>query len=222
VKPAIGVLDGLRREDPSYLRNVLAVSAAQLSTLEKLGDLAFQDPVPITRDGLIIDGYARVVRARILGRTTILCIEYDRTEEEALRDLLRRHFGSNRLNAFCRILLAGELEPWFKKKALANQTAGGENKGSSKLMGADFYSGGNHVKEWAACSGSPGPTTMNTRRIPVCLNGYRPVRRVSIWVTLGSAFFSHIFPPSAGMSSLVGLRSKACGGRSNMRKAPRN
>jgi hypothetical protein len=133
---AIRRVDELRAH-PSYLRNGLAVSAAQLSALERLGDLAFQDPVPITRDGLIIDGYARVERARILGRTTILCIEYDRTEKEALRDLLRRHLGSNRLNAFCRILLARELEPWFKEKALANQHAGGENKGSSKLTEAE-------------------------------------------------------------------------------------
>jgi len=108
-----------------------------LSALTALDDQALEEPIVITRDGFIIDGYARVELARMLGRTTILCIEYDRTEEEALRDLLRRHLGSNRLNAFCRILLARELEPWFKKKALANQQAGGENKGSSKLTEAE-------------------------------------------------------------------------------------
>jgi hypothetical protein len=41
------------------------------------------------------------------------------------------------LSDFCRILLARELEPWFRKKALANQTAGGEKKGSSKLTEAE-------------------------------------------------------------------------------------
>jgi len=96
-----------------------------------------EEPIAITQDGLIIDGYARVEWARMLGRTTILCIEYDRTEDEALRDLLQRHRGSNRLNAFCRILLARELEPWFKNKAFANQTAGGKYKGSSKLTEAE-------------------------------------------------------------------------------------
>ena len=129
-------LDELRPH-PSYSRHGLAVSASQLSALTALDDRVSQEPIAITRDGLIIDGYARVERARMLGRTTILCIEYDLTEEEALRELLERHLGSNRLNDFCRILLARELEPWFKKKALANQTAGGENKGSSKLTEAE-------------------------------------------------------------------------------------
>jgi hypothetical protein len=125
---------------PSYSRHGLAVSASQLSALAALHDQTLEEPIAITQDGLIIDGYARVERARMLGRTSMLCIEYDRTEEEALRDLLQRHLGSNRLNAFCRILLARELEPWFKKKALANQIAGGENKVSSKLTEAERVS----------------------------------------------------------------------------------
>ena len=73
----------------------------------------------------------------MLRQATILCIEYDRTEEEALRDLLLRHLGSNRLNDYCRILLARGLEPWFRKKAIANQTAGGAKKGSSNLTEAE-------------------------------------------------------------------------------------
>jgi hypothetical protein len=73
----------------------------------------------------------------MLGRTTILCIEYDRTEEEALLDLIQKHLGSNRLNDFCRILLVQDLKPWLKEKALANQKAGGKNKGSSNLTEAD-------------------------------------------------------------------------------------
>lgn len=129
-------LDELRPH-PTYSRLGLAVSVSQLSALAALDGQALEEPIAITRDGLIIDGYARVERARMLGRTPILCIEYDRTEEEALRDLLQRHLGSNRLNDFCRILLARELGPWFTKKALENQQAGGANKGSSKLTEAE-------------------------------------------------------------------------------------
>lgn len=125
------------RPHPSYSRHRLAVSASQLSALAALNDQTLEEPIVITRDGLIIDGYARVEWARTQGRTTILCIEYDRTEEEALQDLLLRHRGSNRLNAFSRILLARELEPWLRKKALANQTTGGQDKGSSKLTEAE-------------------------------------------------------------------------------------
>jgi hypothetical protein len=129
-------LDELRLH-PSYSKHRLTVSASKLSALTALDDQALEEPIVITRDGLIIEGYARVELARMRGRTTILCIESDLTEEEALRELLRRHLGSKRLNAFRRILLARELELWFKKKALANQQAGGANKGSSKLTEAE-------------------------------------------------------------------------------------
>jgi hypothetical protein len=47
------------------------------------------------------------------------------------------HRRSNGLNAFSRILLALELEPWFSEKARANQRAGGQKKGSSNLTEVD-------------------------------------------------------------------------------------
>jgi hypothetical protein len=84
------------RPHPSYTRHGLSVSASQLSADEALDDQAAEEPIAITHDGLIIDGYARVKRAVMAGRKTILCVEYDLTEEEALRELLRRHLGSNR------------------------------------------------------------------------------------------------------------------------------
>jgi len=41
-----------------------------------------------------------------------------------------------------RILLALELEPWFKEKARSNLRAGGQNKGSSKLTEAESWMSG--------------------------------------------------------------------------------
>jgi hypothetical protein len=107
-----------------------------LSALADRGDVAFREPLAITRDGTILDGYARFELARLKARGTLPCIEYDLTDAEALRFLLERHRRSDGLNAFCRILLALELEPWFKEKARLNQRAGGQNKGSSKLTEA--------------------------------------------------------------------------------------
>jgi membrane protease YdiL (CAAX protease family) len=80
----------------------------------------------ITRNGAIIDGYCRWELARRQGRTTVACIEYDLTEEEALHWLLQRHRRVEGLNAFCRILLALDLEPWLKEQArVARAPAGG-------------------------------------------------------------------------------------------------
>jgi hypothetical protein len=59
------------------------------------------------------------------------------TEEEALLWLIQKHQRSSSINDFSRILLALELEPWFKARARSNQQAGGKMKGSSNLTEAD-------------------------------------------------------------------------------------
>ena len=125
------------RPHPSYVRHHVAVPASQLSPLAELGDLVFREPLLITRDGTILDGYARWGLARQQGRLTLPCIEYDLPESEALYWLLQKHRRSNGLNAFSRSLLALELEPWLKEQARSNQRAGSQNRGSSKLTKAD-------------------------------------------------------------------------------------
>jgi len=122
---------------PSYVQHHLTVPACKLSSLTERGDLAFREPLVITRDHTIVDGYARWELARLQGRATLPCIEYELTESEALHWLLQRHRRSDGLNAFSRILLALDLEAGFKEKARSNQQAGGQNKGSSKLTEAE-------------------------------------------------------------------------------------
>jgi hypothetical protein len=79
------------------------------------------------------DGYARWELARLKRRLALPCVEYELTEEEAIRWLLQKHHRSNGMNDFCRILLAIEIEPCLKAKALSNQQFGGRTKGSSNL-----------------------------------------------------------------------------------------
>jgi hypothetical protein len=122
---------------PAYARHHLGVSASKLSALVQVGDLAFREPIVISRTGTIIDGHARWELARRQGRSTLPCIEYVLSEEEALQWLIQRHGRSDYLNAFCRILLALELEPWLTEQARSHRRVGGENKGSSKLTEAD-------------------------------------------------------------------------------------
>src|SRR5215471_18365034 len=105
------------RPHPSYARHQLTVPASQLSAVAGRGERAFLEPLVITQDRTILDGYARVELARLRGRTTLRCIEYELTESEALRWLLHNNRRSNGLNDFTRILLALELEAWFREKA---------------------------------------------------------------------------------------------------------
>jgi hypothetical protein len=47
------------RQHPAYVELHLTASPAQLATIKRLGDVALRDPILVTRDGVIIDGYAR-------------------------------------------------------------------------------------------------------------------------------------------------------------------
>jgi hypothetical protein len=128
-------LDELRPH-PSYVRNHLRVSASKLSALAERRDQAFLEPLVITRDATILDGYDRWELAQLQERSSLPCIQFDLTESEALHWLIQTHRRSNGLNDFSRILLALELEPWFRENARSNQRAGGLNKGSSNLTEA--------------------------------------------------------------------------------------
>ena len=121
------------RPHPSYAHHKLSVDASKLSALSERGDVAFRDPIVITRDRIVIDGYARLELAKRKGIATLSCIERDLTSEEALEELIRTHRSSRGLTDFVRIELALDLEAHFREKARKNQEAGGKDKGSSIL-----------------------------------------------------------------------------------------
>jgi hypothetical protein len=108
-----------------------------LSALAARGDLAFRDPLIITCDRTVIDGYARWQLARHRGRVVLSCLEYQLSEDESLQWILERHQRQKGLSAFTRILLALDLEPSLQEKARANQRAGGQDKGRSILTQAE-------------------------------------------------------------------------------------
>jgi hypothetical protein len=125
------------RPHPSFVRHHLMVPLAKLSAVAGRGDIPYREPLVISQDLTILDGYAQWELARLQGRATLPCIEYELGEEEALRWLLQAHRRSNCLNDFSRILLALDLQPWFQEKARSNQRSGGQNRGSSRLTEAD-------------------------------------------------------------------------------------
>ncbi len=125
------------RPHPSYARHGLSVPTFKLAALEEQGELGFSQPLLITQDKFIIDGYARWELAKRKVRPTLNCTEYDLTSEEALEELIRKHRRSQGLNDFIRIELALDLESHFKDKAVLNRQAGGRLKGLSKLTGAE-------------------------------------------------------------------------------------
>jgi hypothetical protein len=125
------------KKHPVYVELQLAVAPPQLAALRSLGELAFKDPLLVTRQGVIIDGYARKEYADSLGISTLLCVELDVSDEEALRAILNKHRRSAGWNDYNRIRMASRLKEVVRRRARANQQAGGHFKGSSKLTEAN-------------------------------------------------------------------------------------
>jgi hypothetical protein len=76
---------------PSYAQLGVKIPASRLNELIDLGEDAFVFPLFVTSTGIVIDGYARLEIARLQGRETIMCVEFDIPEEEALRRLILCH-----------------------------------------------------------------------------------------------------------------------------------
>lgn len=124
------------RAHPSYVKHQLFVLPDRLAALAEASDTVFRRPITVTTSGIIIDGYARWELARRLGQETIVCLEYDLSDEEALSWLIQMHRPLTSLNGFCRSLLALDLEPSLQDAARANQRTGGQKKGLSILTEA--------------------------------------------------------------------------------------
>ena len=93
-------------------------------------------PLLTTRDGLILDGHTRWQLALQEGRFSVACIEYDLTGEQVLLLMLDQYRPADRLNAFCRIVMALALEPYWRAQARERQRQGGTEKLSSTLTKA--------------------------------------------------------------------------------------
>jgi hypothetical protein len=121
---------------PRYAQLGIKIPASRLNELLELGEDAFVFPLFVTSTGLVIDGYARLEVARLQGRATVMCVEFDIPEEEALRRLILCHRRLAGLPPFCRVGLSLPLAKSLKEKAIQHQQDGGKNKGSSKLTEA--------------------------------------------------------------------------------------
>lgn len=121
------------QQHPSLHKLKLVPSEERLLPLEKCGEAIFEQPVLITHENLIVDGYARWFLARRQHRETLRCFTSQLSQQDALRRILQNQIPQRRLNGYCRIMLALDLEPWFRDRARANQIAGGKWKGSSNL-----------------------------------------------------------------------------------------
>ncbi len=92
-----------------------------------------REPLLTTTAGIILDGHARWQVALDRQQPTLPCIEYDLTEDEALQIVIQRHRQSEGLNDFCRIVMALELEPYFRARSHRQRPTTGARTPSSNL-----------------------------------------------------------------------------------------
>jgi hypothetical protein len=59
---------------PHLLKHAAGYSTAEISALAERGESAYETPLTITQDGLVVAGYALWQLARLQKRTTIRCI----------------------------------------------------------------------------------------------------------------------------------------------------
>lgn len=156
------------RPHPAYESSGISISTAELSTLIGRGDIAFQEPLLITRERTIVEGYTRWELAKQQKRPTLPCIQYDLSEEEALVWLLHKLRPLRGINSFCRILLALGLEPSLKARAQVNQELGGLRKGSSNLTEAD------RLDVRAEVANAAGVSTGNINKVKQILANAQP------------------------------------------------
>ena len=122
---------------PGLVKYARGYSTQELSTLSDRGESVYADPITITHENVILEGYAVWQLAKLQNRATLTCIVRHMDHEESLLHLLDRNRGSKGLGDYVRILMALELEPWFKERAKSNQRVGGREKGSTQLAEAD-------------------------------------------------------------------------------------
>jgi hypothetical protein len=92
-----------------------------------------EEPIFVTRSGLILSGFGRWRVAISRQVPSINCVEYSFSDEDALQFMLSLQRRRNGWNSFIRIRLALKLEGPLRQRALTNMQMGGECKGLATL-----------------------------------------------------------------------------------------
>jgi len=120
---------------PAYVRHHLDVRADEIASLHRMKN-SLIEPIIVSSQLVVLDGYTRLKLAKHGGQTHIECLVYDLDEHETTRLFVQKHLPNSGYNAFVRILLALEIEPALREQARNNQQKGGKEKGLSRLTEA--------------------------------------------------------------------------------------
>jgi hypothetical protein len=121
------------RLHPIFLKLNLAGTLINFAVYGRKPHWSVAEPVLITSSGIVISGVREWHAALSEGRPVLSCTEYELSDDEALQLILTLQQSRGAWNAFTRIQIALQQEPYLQARARANQIAGGTNKGSVNL-----------------------------------------------------------------------------------------
>ena len=172
---------------PDLVKHFKGYTTQELTTLSERGEAAFADPITITHENVIVEGYALWQLAIVQRRASLSCIVRQLDRETALLHLLDRNRGSKGIGDYARILMALELEPWFRDRAKSNQRTGGRYKGSTQLTEADRLDVRNEVARAAGVSAGNVTKVKQIQQSAVpqireaLLGGEIQINRAAVW-----------------------------------------
>src|SRR5438270_5084596 len=129
VRRALGEL----RVHPVFLKLNLIGTLINYAVHGRKPQGSVPEPILITSSGIVISGVREWHAAVSEGRSAVDCTEYQLSDDEALQLVLTLQQSRGAWNAFTRIQIALQHEPYLQARARANQVAGGTNKGSANL-----------------------------------------------------------------------------------------
>lgn len=140
----------------------------EFNAAARLTNPSVTEPILITTNETILAGFGRWRLAVFDGRHEINCIEYPLSEDEALQFILTHHQTRCGWNAFVRIRLALNLEPYFQQRALDNMRAGGKYKGWANLPEAQ------HIEVRQEIARAAGVCARNVSNVKTILQTAHP------------------------------------------------
>lgn len=140
------------RLHPSLQRNSFLefLCSTQLPASQSRGGI--KKPLLITKGGVILDGYGEWFIAVNRGTESLLCVEYELDDKDALMWILRNLSKRQHLSDFRRIELGLELREHFQNLGEQNQRLGGQKKGSATLPEASRVDWRKRIAALTNCS----------------------------------------------------------------------
>lgn len=123
------------RPHPTYQTLCGPMAAARARRIAQQRGL-IREPLLTTSDGIILDGHARWQVALDRQQASLPCLEYDVTEDEALQIVIQQHRAAAGVNDFCRIVMALQLERFFKERSRPSRLPTGAETRSPNLTNA--------------------------------------------------------------------------------------